>query len=82
MEVSEVDVMSDFSLATWQPEISTTALSASHPDISSGAADSVGIQINLIESGNHVAYKDSVNTGFVLEESWKSSQELRSGALV
>lgn len=82
VEGSEVDVMSGFSLATWHPVMIIIELSDSHPDISSGAADSVGIQIKLTENGYYVAYKDSINTVFVLEESWKSSQELRSGALV
>lgn len=79
VEGSEADVISGFSLEAWRPIMIIIELSDSHPDISSGSLDAVEIQTKLAGSGYYVAYKDSINTVFVLEESWKSAQMLRSG---
>ena len=70
VEGFESEVFQGFDLARWRPRMIIVELVNTHPDLTSTSHSDSVLQSYIARNGYQVAYKDQINTVFVVEELW------------
>lgn len=73
VEGYETNVFAGFSLNLWNPKMLIVEIADLHPDLNSTSIAAVRLGRQILSLGYSIAFKDSINTIFVKDETWDNA---------